>query len=304
MRLAREIRPQVVYHAVGLPTDAVLIGLLTGAPTIVRLGGLDFKTNYVATDLQAINAEIAERCCARMARSVTFVTNGEMARKVWAGRFAAGFERFNIIPNGVDFAPLLNAEARQTMKRELFGIPDAVVVGYVGRFQNVKRPELWINVALELCDRDPRLRFLLVGDGPLAGRMQARVDAAGLGDRFRFTGALAGGLGDLYQAMDVLLHTASIESLPNALIEAIGHGTFAVAGLVGGVPEVIDAPCCGELVPSDGLAGFVACMTGVLSRTDMLERDRERRAGEIQRKFAMSRMWDGFARAFAAAARE
>jgi glycosyltransferase involved in cell wall biosynthesis len=301
LRLAQQVRPDIVYHAVGLPTDALLIGLLTGARTIVRLGGLSFKANYVATDLQAINAHIARRCCAALAPSVVFVTNSRVGRQVWSSSFDAGLERFKVIPNGVEFAPLLSPQDRKKLKVGMFGSADAVVLGYVGRFQNVKRPDLWINVALQLAARDPRLRFLLVGDGPLAPRLQAKVDGTPFRDRFRFTGAVLGGLGDIYQTMDVLLHTSSTESLPNALIEAIGHGAFAVAAPVGGVPEIINAPNSGALVSSDDLQGFVRGLTEVLSRVDELERGRERRAFDMRDRFDLSRMWAEFSQTFGSA---
>jgi glycosyltransferase involved in cell wall biosynthesis len=274
----------------------MLVGLLAKAKTIVRFGGLGFKTNYDATDAQDVNARIAEHCCGRLAHRVTFVTNGKVARDVWATRFHVSPDRVAVISNGVEFAQLLPSARRNALKSELFGSPDTVVIGFVGRFQNVKRPDLWI--ALELAGRDARARFLLIGDGPLAPRLKAKVDSSGFRDRFMFTGAILSGLGDLYQAMDVLMHTSATESLPNAVIEAIGHGVFAVAGRVGDVPEIVGSSCNGALVPSNDFAGFVSCMTEVLLRFDTLNLDRERRSEDIRRRFGKRRMLAGFARTF------
>jgi glycosyltransferase involved in cell wall biosynthesis len=271
--------------------DALLAGVLARARTILRFGGLSFLTNYDATDIQDVQAGVAERCCALLADRITFIANSNAARAAWAARLGIGQDRFEVVANGVEFAPLLPAPRRAALKAGLFGDPDVVVIGFVGRFQNVKRPGLWIDVALEVARRDPRARFLLVGDGPLRPRLMARVEASEHRGRFKFTGAVPDSLADLYQTMDVLLHTAAMESLPNAVIEAVGHGAFAVAAPVGDIPDILRSSYSGDLVPAADKAGFVRGITAALSRIEALGQDRERRAEEMRRRFGMRAMW-------------
>jgi len=84
------------------------------------------------------------------------------------------------------FAPRDDGPA---VRREL-GIPeDALVVAYSGSFKSWHGLELMVEVAARI--NQPNLWFVLVGDGPLRGDIEAQVQAAGLGDRFVFTGSVA-----------------------------------------------------------------------------------------------------------------
>jgi glycosyltransferase involved in cell wall biosynthesis len=51
-----------------------------------------------------------------------------------------------------------------------------------------------------------------------------------------------------YSAIDTLLHPSTTESFPLALLEAMACGCRVIASAVGGVPEVISDPICGDLL--------------------------------------------------------
>lgn len=68
-----------------------------------------------------------------------------------------------------------------------------------------------------------------------------------------------------YQAADVYLHGARIDTFPNAVLEALACGTPVVATAVGGVPEQIDNGRTGFLVP---LADAPAMATRIVQALD------------------------------------
>lgn len=132
--------------------------------------------------------------------------------------------------------------------RARLGIPDAApVVGSMFRIYPEKNPALWIATAAAVAARNPGARFLLVGDGPLKGAMQAAALRAGIADRVIFAGEVADPRAAL-AAMDVFLLTSREEGLPNVVIEAQAQRVPVVATAAGGVPEAVE----------DGRSGFVA----------------------------------------------
>ena len=83
------------------------------------------------------------------------------------------------------FAPRDDGPA---VRRELGIADDALVVAYSGSFKSWHGLEMMVDVAARLERSD--VVFLLVGDGPLRGDIEARAQGLGLGDRFVFTGSV------------------------------------------------------------------------------------------------------------------
>jgi glycosyltransferase involved in cell wall biosynthesis len=303
IQYARRFRPDVVYHTVGMPTDAILTGMLCGArSTIIRFGGLTLQNADDASDVQKFNRRIGELCLSTLNHRLTFVTNSNAARTALSRHLSIEPECFTVLDNGTEFRMLEGAEKRAQKKEQLFGTRDVTVIGYVGRFHEIKRPRLWASVALALAKEHPTVRFLLVGDGGLRSLVQGDLDRSPYRDRFLFMGQRSGDLHELYQAMDFLLHTSRTESLPNVIIEALGYGVYVVAGPVGDVPEILQAQGNGCIVADNDYAGFVAAMSHALSRQEEIGEMRFQRAQRMRARFKVERMCDLYSEMFENAA--
>jgi glycosyltransferase involved in cell wall biosynthesis len=111
-----------------------------------------------------------------------------------------------------------------------------------------------------LVRRFPRLRCLVVGDGPLDGALRREAEALGLAGHCRFTGARPD-VADLLAAVDVVVLPSLSEGLPFVLLEAMAVGKPVVATRVGGNPEVVEDGTTGLLVPpgdADALGAALA----------------------------------------------
>lgn len=297
---AARIKPDVVYHAVGLPTDAIVIGHALRVPSlVVRFGGVTFRNNFNASDRQQQDQAVAELCCRALGSQVSFVTNSAAARDAWCERLDVAPSDFEVVPNGTPI-PADCSHLKQSVKERLFGQPDVTVVGWVGRFHDVKRPQLWIDTALRLAVDEPDLRFLLVGTGPLLSGLKRRVQATPFADRFVFAGHVSEGLAELYQAMNVLLVTSRTESFPNVVVEALAQGAYVVSAAVGGVPEIITEDLLGRLVASDDADDFVAEMRRVLRAMPQIERGRDERAQVVRDTYSLEAMVSRYAGKFRA----
>jgi glycosyltransferase involved in cell wall biosynthesis len=105
-------------------------------------------------------------------------------------------------------------------------------------FRRQKRLDLWLEVARRIADREPAARFLVVGDGPLRGEIEALAGRLGLGGRVVFPGLLDD-VRPCLAAIDVYLMTSEFEGLPLALLEAMAAGRAVMVTAVGGIPEAV-----------------------------------------------------------------
>jgi glycosyltransferase involved in cell wall biosynthesis len=123
----------------------------------------------------------------------------------------------------------------------------------------------------------PSARFLLVGGGPLADQLRARIAAHGLGDVVRLLGERAD-VPDVLEALDALLLTSHREGMPNAVLEAMAAGLPCVVTDAGGAPEIVLDGVTGYVCPRGNAEGLTASLVRLIERPD--ERRRLGRAGQ------------------------
>src|SRR4029077_19040111 len=106
------------------------------------------------------------------------------------------------------------ARARATLE-----IPGGTaVVTTVGRLTAIKQQRLFLEAAERIAQAQPRVVFLIAGDGDLRGELEAAAASLGIADKVRFLGWRRD-LETIYGATDVFLLTSRNEGTPVALIE-------------------------------------------------------------------------------------
>lgn len=134
------------------------------------------------------------------------------------------------------------------------------LVGYVGRLSSEKGPDLFLDALIPLCQRQPKVRAVMLGEGPERATLQARIDAAGLTERI----SLPGFQNDMRRWMtrlDALVISSRTEGTPMILLEAMQDGVPVVAFGVGGIPDVIE----------HGRSGLLATPLAVAELADHLQ---------------------------------
>jgi glycosyltransferase involved in cell wall biosynthesis len=131
--------------------------------------------------------------------------------------------RARVVYCGVDFAPFAAAAAadRDSVRQE-FGIgPSEIVVGHVGNFHPPKNHAFLAAIAGCALGRQPGVRILCVGGGPLRHQTQALFEKAGV--QAIFTEPRSD-VPRLLRAMDVFVFPSLYEGLPLAVVEAQAAG--------------------------------------------------------------------------------
>ncbi|MGO9262256.1 MAG: glycosyltransferase [Bryobacteraceae bacterium] len=131
--------------------------------------------------------------------------------------------RSQVLHCGIDLQPFRRLEAREEVRTSLAIGADEVVIGHVGRLDAPKNHAFLVEVAAEAARRLPRLRLLLVGEGPARPFVEERVRALGMASRTMFLGSRAD-VPRLLSAMDAFLFPSLWEGLGLAVIEAQAAG--------------------------------------------------------------------------------
>jgi glycosyltransferase involved in cell wall biosynthesis len=176
------------------------------------------------------------------------------------------------IPNGIRtdrFVP--NAEAG-VRRRAALEIPnDAPVVGFVGRFHEMKRLDWFFQAANQLLVRRPDAHFLLCGgtEADLNVEALAAFHSVTNRERIHFMPFQAD-VEHLYPSMSVFTLTSRTEACPMTVLEAMACGVPCVATDVGDCARLIDDP--DAIVPLGDIPALVAAWSHAI-HLDQTQRD-------------------------------
>jgi len=263
-----------------LPSNNIiggLVGKAAGVKTVFGgLRGAKLKESAVKMALQKF-------VCNHI--SDVFIANNEAARKTYV---AYGYKasKVMVIPNMID----MNGVPERAANREE-DVPVTVVS--VGRFVDEKDYSTALKAMQIVINRfqSGKVKYLIVGYGPLKGKIEEEVKTRDLQDYVEIIdGQVEGAVGQSLEIADIFLITSKFEGMPNAVMEAMMHAIPVVA---------TDAGDMRKLVVS-GENGFV-CRVGAYEDISkkllyLIENDESRQKmgtksyGRIRKKFSMERV--------------
>jgi glycosyltransferase involved in cell wall biosynthesis len=145
-------------------------------------------------------------------------------------------QRIAVVPMGVDLQRFRPAEHTNGLA------PSPTRLIMVARMFWGKGHEPLLEAVARLAGRYPRLRLLLVGDGPLRSAIEAQIAELGLGDVVEVAGHVPN------EQIPAVLRTAQVtvlpsympgEAFPNTLLEGMATGLAAVGTRWVGIPDII-----------------------------------------------------------------
>ena len=192
-----------------------------------------------------------------------------------------------VIPNGVDLRPFRSGHP--PIQRSALGLQDDdVVLIFVGRLGLEKNLAFLLQAVAGVQHAHPRVKLLLLGEGPERDNLEDLARLSGVGDRVVFTGLVPyADIPRYLAAADVFVTASRTEVHPLSVIEALAAGR-PVVGIDS--PGVSDTIVDGEngFVAEDDVAAFAAklgqiVMDGVLRRRMGEAASRSAEAYDIER---------------------
>ena len=199
---------------------------------------------------ERVNDLVIGRDVLKEADKIIVVSN---ATRNYVMSLGADPEKIEVLYNGVDldrFKPLFGI--RDEIRKRLGISENAVVALTVRRLVYKNGIDTLIESGDKAIKKNPRLVFLVVGEGPDFKEVKARIEQLGIGNNFRLTGFISDeDLPFYYNTADFfVLPSKSGEGLPLVALEAMACGLPVVATNVGGISEIVRKDW-GKVVPAD-----------------------------------------------------
>lgn len=276
VRLFRELRPAVVHTRNLAALECQVPAAWAGVP--VRIHGEHGR------DVEDLDGSSRRHQWMRRAYR-PFVHRYVALSQDLAGylqhRVGVPRSRIEQVYNGVDtarFQPAPGGVRAPVAGSPFNGDPRLFVVGTVGRMQTVKAQTLLAQAFVQALQRQPalrpRLRLVMVGDGPLRAEAAAIVQQAGMQELVWLPGERAD-VADVMRGLDSFALPSLAEGISNTILEAMATGLPVLATRVGGNAELV----------AEGETGFVVEAGGPAQLADGLLQ----LAGDPQRAAAMGR---------------
>lgn len=240
-KLFRTLRIQIVHtHGTNPFFYGTIAALLGGRPALVQ-------TDHARGIFPVARREmLSEKVLSWFADRIVAVSQGVKDDLLRYEHIAPS--KIQVIYNGIDEERCRSGTDPASKRAELGLPPDAVVVGVGVRLAEQKGISYLIQAFAQMAPQHPRLRLLVVGDGPLRPRLQKLAEDLGVQDRVLFTG-FRSDMGELLQTVDIYALPSLWEGHPLVLLEAMAAGTPVVATDIPGSREVIVPGQTGLLVP-------------------------------------------------------
>jgi glycosyltransferase involved in cell wall biosynthesis len=248
-RILRREKSDVVHtHTAKAGTVGRTAAVLAGVPVIVHTFHGNIFEGYFSPAKTRLFLFI-ERFLARFTDRIIAVSKSQRDELIDKYKIAPP-EKFQIVRLGIDLEAFRAVNAGRARKADADG-DRPLVIGWVGRFVEVKDPLFFVDVAHALKSLGAHAKFVMVGDGPLRSAVETRIAERGLQGDFTLTGWQRE-MSSVYAGIDLMTLTSHNEGTPVAVIESMASGLPFVALKVGGMPDLM----AGEAQEREGFDVF------------------------------------------------
>lgn len=234
--------------------------LLEGfAPDVIHLASPIFLGHYVAriarkagiptvsvyqTDIAGFarhyGLTIAHNTLKKWVSRIHQASDITLAPSKWACRDLeqSGVKNVRLWKRGVDLVNFTPARRDESLRSNIAGSKEKLIVGYVGRIANEKRID-----DLKILDQQEDIQLVIVGDGPAAPRIRKELPGA------RFVGYQSGTeLARYVASFDIFVHTGKHETFCQGIQEALASGVPVIGPDTGGPVDLIEHGITGLLI--------------------------------------------------------
>ena len=268
-----------------------------GTPAMIHLGPLGFLRllppwvhtfhygNYDA--LNDLQTRVEAFFCSRATRLIAV---SETQRRAIINRHGVRPDRITTLVNGVAPNRFVDDDAKRArIRTELGFAPADIVVASVAVLTKQKGISYLLDAARLVADRNPRVRFLIVGGGPLEQSLRLQASDLRLGGSVVFAGWREDAAAIL-PAAELFVMPSLWEAMPMVLLEAMSARRPIIVTDVGDNRRVVADGQCGVVIPPRDARAIADAVLQFASDSEGARRVGTAARQRFDREFTMDRM--------------
>jgi glycosyltransferase involved in cell wall biosynthesis len=253
-----------------------VVGGLAGVPIILSSQqSIDSWKRIYHTWLDGLSSRFAH----------SIIANSHAAEKILVVREKIPAKKIKVIYTTIDTATFSYNRDRPAIGKN----GSTVTIGCVARLHPEKGVQYIPLIGQQLKEKIPRLKMLVIGDGPWRAKLEKTIGHLGLSENIVLLG-WRNDIKDLLSAMDVFFLPSREESFPRGILEALAMARPVVATDVGGVGEIIRDKLHGLLVPPQNPAALAEAILWILENKGEARAMAERGRDRVREYFSLDRM--------------
>jgi glycosyltransferase involved in cell wall biosynthesis len=290
-KVLREQKPDIVHTHSG---KAGILGRLAarraGVPVIIHtIHGPSFGNFQNGLNNSVFRA--AEKYAA--GATTHFIVVADAMKEQYLAAGIGQPEQCTKIFSGFALEPFLTAKNDLELRAKLGIASDDFVVGKIARLFKLKGHDDLFAIAPELVRRNPKIKFLLVGDGEWRARFENLARSLGLEKHFIFVGLVPPADVPRYVGiMDALVHLSLREGLPRALPQALAAGKPVIAYDCDGAREICLDGQTGFLIQPGDLKNLAEKILQLAGDSALRKKLGESGRDFVRENFAVEKMVD------------
>lgn len=245
-----------VLHA-HMPKAHVLSGLagcLINKPVVATIHGMNVTSHELGIT-RAVGSHLITNCQEAYTQALAM---GVPSEQVALFRNGVDLEIFTPNSNGNNLRNLINVSQSTPL------------VGFVGRLEHEKGPDLFLRAAEYVHNLRPDVHFVIVGDGVMRNQLGDMCAHLRLEQHVHFVGWCKN-TADVYPALNLMAHTSRSDGTSLVLLEAMSCACPTVGLSVGGVREIIENESTGLLAEAGDWEGAGMRVIQLLEQPERLK---------------------------------
>lgn len=194
-----------------------------------------------------------------------------------------------VIPDGIDFTPYEQAGSSHYLRNEFSFAEDDFLVGIVAHLADHKGHKYLIRAAGILKEKAPKIKFIIVGEGPLKMQLTRQASESHVGDIVFFLG-FREDVPQILGSLDLFVLSSYLEGLGSSLLDAMACRLPIVATNVGGIPEVVTHGETGLLVPPRNPKALAGAILKLYENRELAVQLAEKGFAQVHKKFSAEAM--------------
>jgi len=254
----------------------VFVSKSLGIPCISHLRSMRHEPRLTRCDLlltNCLNEEVS-----------AYLANSQATRQYWMEQ---GIDPAKII---LVYDAIPKSPVKSLNIRRIWQIDPTVrfIVGCVANLSEAKGHSFLLEAHAEFVRHQPNTVLVLVGDGPLKGRLVRQACSLRIENSVLFVGHDSRAR-EIIAALDLLVVPSKSEAFGLVLLEAMRARTPIVATNSGGISEIVQHECNGLLVNYGSVNDLCAAMQRVLTDEQLQSLLAENGYQAVQLRFSINR---------------